>query len=56
MNVYTTLTIAYYNLAVEFEFLKELDKAVIVYKQSLNTALNYLGPDIDIVNTLQNNI
>ena len=37
------LTVGYHNLAVELEFLKDMEGALEAYQSSYETAKNYLG-------------
>lgn len=51
-NAYTTLTISYYNLGVEYEHLQELPSALLAYQRGLAVALNHSGEEAPIVKTL----
>jgi tetratricopeptide (TPR) repeat protein len=48
------LSIAYHNLGVEYEYLKQFDEAILTYKKAVNFAKNHLGDDHKVVNNLQN--
>jgi len=48
------LSIAYYNIGAEQEFLKKVDASITSYQKGLNIAQRYLGEDHSVAVTLRN--
>mmetsp|Transcript_66492 Transcript_66492/g.152320 ORF Transcript_66492/g.152320 Transcript_66492/m.152320 type:complete len:1053 (-) Transcript_66492:162-3320(-) len=53
---YTTLAIAYHNVAVEREYLQQWDQAAMAYKRGFEIARRSLGEDHSLTETLCRNI
>lgn len=50
--MYITLTIAYYNLAVEMEYLHEYDGSIFTYERALEVAKKHIGQGATIISTI----
>eukprot|EP00330_Aristerostoma_sp_ATCC50986_P004758 CAMPEP_0114580832 /NCGR_PEP_ID=MMETSP0125-20121206/5025_1 /TAXON_ID=485358 ORGANISM="Aristerostoma sp., Strain ATCC 50986" /NCGR_SAMPLE_ID=MMETSP0125 /ASSEMBLY_ACC=CAM_ASM_000245 /LENGTH=71 /DNA_ID=CAMNT_0001772603 /DNA_START=538 /DNA_END=753 /DNA_ORIENTATION=- len=48
------LAIAYHNLGVEYEYLKQYEQAVNTYKKAVQFAANNLGEEHQVVANLEN--